>query len=161
MAIFGLSRVRTELFQLLVVPFLAHHPEQTNGQSPRHRHLGDPPSAPHRQMEVLTTPFRETAHRDLGRFHQQEAQDRTALLRNVSQPSPFPAGVFQRHQSQIARNLLPALESFRLPDDQHESKSGQCTDTGMRPQPLHRRILVGLMLDRLRQLCDRRIQSIQ
>jgi hypothetical protein len=34
MAIFGLSRVRTELFQLLVVPFLAHHPEQTNGQSP-------------------------------------------------------------------------------------------------------------------------------
>ena len=80
MAIFGLSRVRTELFQLLVVPFLAHHPEQTNGQFPGHRHLGDLPSAPHRQMEVLTTPLREAAHRDLGRFHQQEAQDRTALL---------------------------------------------------------------------------------
>ena len=27
----GLSRVRTELFQLLVVPSLAHHPEQLNG----------------------------------------------------------------------------------------------------------------------------------
>jgi hypothetical protein len=29
-AISGLSCVRTELFHLLVVPFLAHHPEQTN-----------------------------------------------------------------------------------------------------------------------------------
>src|SRR5450432_3795325 len=31
MAIFGLSRVRTEVFHLLVIPFLAHHPEQLNG----------------------------------------------------------------------------------------------------------------------------------
>jgi hypothetical protein len=31
MAIFGLSRVRTESFHLFVVPFLAHHPVQLNG----------------------------------------------------------------------------------------------------------------------------------
>ena len=30
-AISGLSRVRTELEPLLVVPLLAHHPVQTNG----------------------------------------------------------------------------------------------------------------------------------
>src|ERR1035438_9079726 len=30
MAISGLSRVRTELFQLLVIPSLAHHPVQSN-----------------------------------------------------------------------------------------------------------------------------------
>src|SRR5258708_16079013 len=30
-AMFGLSRVRTESSYLLVVPFLAHHPEQLNG----------------------------------------------------------------------------------------------------------------------------------
>ena len=30
-AMFGLSRVRTESFYLLVVLFLAHHPEQLNG----------------------------------------------------------------------------------------------------------------------------------
>ena len=30
MAISGLSRVRTELSQLLVIPFLPHHPVQTN-----------------------------------------------------------------------------------------------------------------------------------
>ena len=31
MAVFGLSRVRTELFRLLVIAFLAHHPVQTYG----------------------------------------------------------------------------------------------------------------------------------
>ncbi len=37
MAISGLSRVRTELFQLLVVPLLAHHPKQLHGQAAGHR----------------------------------------------------------------------------------------------------------------------------
>ena len=46
-AMSGLSRVRTELFQLLVIPSLAPHPVQTNRQSPRHRDLGDLPSPPH------------------------------------------------------------------------------------------------------------------
>ena len=35
-AISGLSRVRTELFQLLVIPFLAHHPEHLHHQSAGH-----------------------------------------------------------------------------------------------------------------------------
>ena len=39
MAISGLSRVRTELFQLLVIPFLTHHPEQANGEPTGHGHL--------------------------------------------------------------------------------------------------------------------------
>jgi hypothetical protein len=46
MGISGLSHVRTELFQLLVVPFLAPHPVHANRQFPRHRHLGDRPSSP-------------------------------------------------------------------------------------------------------------------
>ena len=59
MAISGLFHVRTELFYLLVILFPpAHHPVQTNRQSPRHRDLGDLSSAPHRQVEVLTAPFR-------------------------------------------------------------------------------------------------------
>src|SRR5271157_6028778 len=43
----GLSRVRTELFHLPVIPFLAHHPVQTNCQSPRHGDLGNLPPSPH------------------------------------------------------------------------------------------------------------------
>ena len=42
----GLSRVRTEVFQLLVNPSLTPHPVQTNRQSPRHSDLGDLPSSP-------------------------------------------------------------------------------------------------------------------
>ena len=115
MAISGLSRVRTELFQLLIIPSLAPHPVQTNGESPRHRDLGDLPSPPHRQVKVLAAPFRKAAHCDLGCFHQQETQYRTALLGDVSQPSPIAAGVFQRHQSQIAGHLLAAVKPIRLP----------------------------------------------
>jgi hypothetical protein len=45
MAISGLSRVRTELSQLRVIPFFPHHPVQANCQFSRHRHLGDFASA--------------------------------------------------------------------------------------------------------------------
>src|ERR1700736_5440297 len=64
----GLSRARTELFQLLVLPSLAPDPVHANRQSPRHGDLGDFPSPPHRQVEVLVTPFLVAAHRNLSRF---------------------------------------------------------------------------------------------
>jgi hypothetical protein len=54
---------------------------------------------------------------DLGRFHQQEAQQRVALFGDMSQPSQVPPGLLRGHQSQIARNLLAALEPLRLADD--------------------------------------------
>ena len=53
-AISGLSRVRTELLQLLIIPSLAPHPVEANGQFPRHRDLGDLPSSPHHQVKILT-----------------------------------------------------------------------------------------------------------
>src|SRR5690242_21963947 len=105
MAMSGLSRVRTELFYLLVIALLAHHPVQTNRQSTRHRDLGGFPSSSHHQVEILATPLGHAAYRDLRRFHQQEAQHRTALLGDVPQPPPIPARLFQRHQSEITRNL--------------------------------------------------------
>src|SRR5271169_763867 len=92
MAIFGLSRVRTELDPLLIVPSLAHHPIQTNRQSPGHGDLGDLASPPHHQVKILAAPFRKTTHRDLRRFHQQKTQDRTPLLRDMSQASSISAG---------------------------------------------------------------------
>jgi hypothetical protein len=87
LAISGLSRVRNEFFQLLVIPSLAPHPVHGNRKSPRHGYFGDLPSSPHRQVEILTAPFRVAAHRDLRRFHQQETQQGVALFRDVSQPS--------------------------------------------------------------------------
>src|SRR5271170_5701550 len=83
MAMSGLPHVRTELNVLLIIPSLAHHPVQRNSQPTRHGDLGDLPSPPHHQVKVSAAPFRKTAHRDLCCFHQQEAQDRTALLGDV------------------------------------------------------------------------------
>ena len=90
MRISGLSRVRTELCKLFVVPFLAPHPVQTNGESTSHRYLGDLPSSAHRQVEKLATPFRVAAHRDLRGFYQREIQQRVALFADMSQPTTLP-----------------------------------------------------------------------
>ena len=59
-----------------------------------HRDLGDLPSPPQRQVEILAAPFRVAAHRDLGRFHQQETQQRTPLLGDMSQPPSISARLF-------------------------------------------------------------------
>ena len=50
MDVVGLSRVRTELCNLFVIPFLAPHPEQTDGEFACHGYLGDPGISPHRQV---------------------------------------------------------------------------------------------------------------
>jgi hypothetical protein len=44
MACYELSRVRTELYNLFVIPFLAPHPEQTDGEFVCHGYLGNPGS---------------------------------------------------------------------------------------------------------------------
>src|SRR5690348_13100004 len=69
-----LARVRSELFQLLVIPLLAPHPVQTNRQSACHGYLGDLPSSSHGQMEKFVTPLRIAPYRDLRRFHQEKTQ---------------------------------------------------------------------------------------
>ncbi len=95
-----LSRVRTEFCQLPVIPFLAHHPVQTNRQFSRHRDLSDFPSSPHGQVVILTPPFRQAPRRHLRRLHQQETQQRAPLFRDMSQPALIPARFLQRHQPQ-------------------------------------------------------------
>ena len=54
----GLSRVRTELFELAVVPALPPHPVQMHRQLAGHRHLRDLPPAPHGKVKELATPLR-------------------------------------------------------------------------------------------------------
>ena len=73
-AISGRSRVRTELFELTVIPTLTPHSVQMHRQLSCHRHFRDLPAAPHGEVKELAPPLRLAAHRDLGRFHQQEAQ---------------------------------------------------------------------------------------
>src|SRR5215469_12441203 len=65
----GLSHVRTALLPLLVVPSLAPHPVQANGQLTSHGNFGGLSSSSRQQVEILAAPFWLTTHRDLRRFH--------------------------------------------------------------------------------------------
>ena len=64
----GLSRVRTETFELAVVPALPPHPIQMHRQFAGLGYLGDLPSSPHGEVEELTPPLCLTSYRDLRRF---------------------------------------------------------------------------------------------
>jgi hypothetical protein len=88
----------------------------------------------HGQVEKLLTPLRLAAHGDLGSFHQQEAQQRVALLADVAQSSSIAAGLFRWHQPYVAGDLLGTFESdlgfrslIRMPE-------GQRANSGMRAQ---------------------------
>ena len=106
-------------------------------------------------------PFWQAARCDLRRFHQEEAQHRTALLGGMSYPQSIPSGIFQRHQSEIARHLLAARKPVRISDDQYEGQRGERTDPGMRHQALRCGTLFHLALDRLTQFGNHRVQSNQ
>jgi hypothetical protein len=92
----GLSRVRTELFELAVVPASAPHPVQMHRQLPSHCNLGDLSSAPHRQVEESTAPVWLTSYRHLSRFHQQKPEQCVTLFADVSQPSTIATGLLRR-----------------------------------------------------------------
>jgi len=64
-----LSRVRTELVQLAIVPALAPHPVQMHRQLAGHRYLRDLPSSPHGKMEEAAAPVGLAAYRNLRRLH--------------------------------------------------------------------------------------------
>src|SRR5215469_5564638 len=123
MAMSGLSRMRTELAHLLIVPSSAPHPVKTNGQTTSHGYLCSLASAPHHQMKVLAAPLGVAPYRDLSRFHQQKTQHGTSLLGDMSKSSPIPARVLQRNQADVTGDLLAAMEALDFSDDQNE---GQC-----------------------------------
>ncbi len=64
-----LSRVRTELDPLRILPTVSPHPVQPHSQSPGHAHLGDVPLPAQCQMHVPSSPVRITTCCGLGCFH--------------------------------------------------------------------------------------------
>ncbi len=72
----------------------------------------------------------------------------------MPQPSPISARLFQRHQSQVAGNLLPTLKALGLPDDQHKSQRSEWTDTGMSHESFRFGVLFCFLLDGLTQFRD-------
>ena len=66
----GAPALRTELFELTLIPTLTPHPVQMHRQFTRHRYLRDLPPSPHGEVEELAAPRRRTVHRDLRSFYQ-------------------------------------------------------------------------------------------
>ena len=113
MAGYGLPHVRTEFQKLLIIPSLAPHPIQADCEFARHGHLGDFTFASHRQVQELTSPIGVAADGGLRRLHEQETQQRVALLADVTQPLPARAGVLAWDKPQVAADLLAAAKTLR------------------------------------------------
>ncbi len=138
----GRSRVRTELFELAVVPALPPHPVQMHCQLSSHCHLRDLSSTAHRKVEKPTAPLRLTSYGDLRRFHPQKPEQCVPLLADVPQPPPIAAGFLRRYQPHIAGDLFPAVKAFGSSDHQLESQCPQRSNSGMRHQSSRHRPLL-------------------
>ena len=132
-----------------------------NPQPSRHGDFGDLSTSSLGQVKVPVAPAHIATHRDLRRFHRQKTQQGVALLTDVSQAAMFSAGIFLRDQTEIAGDLFAAVEALRFSEDQHESQGRQRTHRGMGHQALRFGAFLGLLLNRSRQLGDRRIDPVQ
>src|SRR6185295_7654687 len=132
-----LSRVRTELDQLRIVPTVAPHPIQPNREFPGHGCLGYVLVSSHRQVHIATPPVRITSRGCLCCFHQQEAQQHIALLTEMSQSLLAGTGVLTRDESNVATDLLATGKPIRRPNDLNVSYPGDRSHPGMGHQPPH------------------------
>ena len=78
-----LSRVRTALNRLRILAAIPPHPKQLNRHPAPQGYLDNAFVPTHRQALVATSPVRMDTRRRLGRLHQQETQQGTALLADV------------------------------------------------------------------------------
>src|SRR6266481_5458940 len=114
-----LSHVRTELERRRILTTIPPHPVQANRQTPSHRHLGNALVPTHRQVQVPTSPVRLDTRCCLGGLHQQEAQQGTTLLADVSQSLFSSTGVRTRNHPPVCPDPFTSLKPSRSPDDQH------------------------------------------
>src|SRR5258708_12731715 len=77
----------------------------------------------------------------MGRLHQQEAQQGTTLLADMSQSLLASTGVLTRNHPHVGADLLATLKPRRSSDDQHIGEGRKWTNTSMRHQPPHPRPL--------------------
>jgi hypothetical protein len=142
-----LSRVRTELYQLRIFPSSSPHPVQANSQPASHGYFRNVPLPTHGQVSIATSPARITTHGRLCGLHQQEAQQRIALLANVSQPLLAATRVLARYQTRIAANLFCTSKPRWRSDDEHIGECREWANARMRHQPQRFGTFIRFLLD--------------
>jgi hypothetical protein len=98
------------------------------------------------------TAHRLTAHYDLRRFHPENAA--RWLLAGVSESAPIFAGLLFRNQSDIAGEMLAAVEVFWSSNHKLATQCPQRTNSGMRHQQACHVTLLHFLFQRTRQLQD-------
>jgi hypothetical protein len=121
MRISQLSRMRTEAFQLLVIPCATSSTYESPAFGP-------------------WQPWRSF---DLG------ALPRVALLTDVPQSATFSAGIFLRNRTEIAGDLFATAEPLRFSEEQHEGQGLQSTHPRMGHQALRLGTVFRFLLDRV------------
>src|SRR6516162_11498126 len=102
-----LSHVRTELKRRRIRTAIPPHPIQANSETTPHGHLSNVLVPAHRQVHVPPSPVRVDACGRLRGLHQQEAQQRVALLADVPQPLLVTTGVLAWYHPHVRADLLP------------------------------------------------------
>ena len=142
-----LSRVRTELDQLRIIPTVSPHPVQPNTELSGHRHLGNAFLSTQCQVYIPTPPVRIRTHRCLRCFSPQVAQQCVALLADVSEPLPASTGVFTGNQPNVTADLLAARKPIWRPNDQNVDQPRDGSHARMRHQKQHLGPFIGFSLD--------------
>src|SRR5712671_2254784 len=114
-----LSRVRTELHRRRILAVISPHPVQADSQPATHCYLGNALVPTHRQVHVPTSPVRIVPHSCLSSLHQQEAQQRVALLADVPKPLLAATGVLAGDHPHVVTDLLATMKPARSSNDQH------------------------------------------
>ena len=127
----------------------------------RNGHLGHAMMLGHRQTKILPVPTRIVPLGRAGRFHQQPAQQRVALLADVPQAALVGAGLLDRNQPQIAAHLLAPREPFPVPDGQHISQRNHRTHARMGHQKARLRVLFCGLVHRFVQRLDPPVHLLQ
>src|SRR5580658_10417563 len=129
-----LSRVPTECNQLCILPTVPPHPVQPNSKFPGHGHLGNSFFPTHPQVPIPTSPLWVTPCGRLRCFSQQVAQQRVALLTDMSQPLLAGTGVLTGNQPGVAADLLATRKPIGCPDDESVDQPGDGSHPRMRHQ---------------------------
>jgi hypothetical protein len=104
-----LSRVRTELYKLLILPSSSPHPVQENPQPASHGYFGNVPLPTHGQVSIMTSPSPHYSVR-LPVLPPLARSATTNCPADVSQPLLAAAGVLTRNHPRITADLLGASE---------------------------------------------------
>src|SRR5215470_1022383 len=147
--------------KLGIINFISQHDESPNEQPAADCYFsfGVTPAQPHpfvnsSQVWIFTDRY-------LTRLYQKKSQQPRPLFADRTDPLPLSGTVFHRIETGIGRDLPRIGKALHLLQGVHQTKTGQRTDSIMRPQPSHPLVGLSFLPQPLLHLVDLRLQLHQ